>query len=46
MKKLLVVLLISFAAFLFVSCGVSDDEEGETVVNDEDSSGSGGNGGG
>ncbi|MBO4711120.1 hypothetical protein J5681_04320 [bacterium] len=46
MKKLLIVMLISLAAFFFTACGVSDEEEGETVVNDDsDDGGSGGNGG-
>ena len=48
MKKFWIVSALLLAMFFFVSCGVSDDEEGESLVDDGDPSGDGGgnNGGG
>ncbi|MBP5592454.1 hypothetical protein J6Y50_11465 [bacterium] len=47
MKKFSVVLMVMLAAFFFTACGASDDEEGETVVNDDsDNDGNGGGDGG
>ena len=46
MKKFLAALFVLLAAFFFTACGVRDDEEGETAVNDDsDTGGSGEHGG-